>query len=286
VSWSGIRDATKAGYVCVQRKPGGKSIAGEEDCLYLNIYRPALRESGLLPALLYFHGGGNQYGAGSDYDSSAIASKGIVVVTINYRLVAFGFLALPSLDAESGEPSSGNFGLMDQQAAMRWVHENIRGFGGNPDEVTVGGESAGGIDISAHLTSPGVADLFDRAFMWSSYCPSVSHDEAILRSTPVAAALGCSDSATAAACLRLKSAEDVFNAAAESLRPEGGTGFEASPNFGDSLILLQPSVALTSGHWNRAPVLLGSNHDEAGLPLAAELLFAKERLLLASVKSV
>src|SRR5581483_2490737 len=159
VSWMGIRDATKPGCRCVQAKqdksnPGRKSVAGNEDCLYLNIYRPALRRSGALPVLLYIHGGSNQSGSGSDYDASAMAMKGIVVVTINYRLGAFGFLALPSLDAESGEPSSGNFGFMDQQAAIRWVHRNILGFGGDPAEVAVGGESAGGVDLCAQMTSP------------------------------------------------------------------------------------------------------------------------------------
>ncbi len=269
VTWSGVRAAMKPGGVCVQRKPGAKAMAGQEDCLYLNVYRPSRRDSGLLPVLVYIHGGSNQYGAGSDYDPSAMVAAGIIVVTINYRLGAFGFLALPSFDTETGEPSSGNFGFMDQQAALRWVHENIRGFGGNPDQVTLGGESAGGIDICAHLTSRGVEGLFEQVFLWSSYCPSVSHDEAIQRSAPVATALGCAD----AICLRTKSAGDVFDAASKSK-------FKASPNFGNSLLPVQPSIALSSGHWNRVPLLLGSNHDEAGLPLAAELLFAREHLPL------
>ena len=150
--WSGIRDATAMGNQCTQLqnagKGGGQIVAGSEDCLYLNVYRPAgARPRQLLPVLVFVHGGLNHRDSGNDYDPSEMVAKtGIIVVTLNYRLNVFGFLALPSLDSEAGDPSSGNFGLLDQQAAMRWVHENILGFGGNPANVTIEGESAGGID--------------------------------------------------------------------------------------------------------------------------------------------
>src|SRR4029077_14972398 len=142
--WSGVRDAIRMGSECTQ--PLGKSMNGSEDCLYMNIYRPAGARSGdLLPVMIFIHGGSNQQGTGNTYHPDQWVPKtGIIVVTINYRLNVFGYLALPSLDAEAGEPSSGNFGLMDQQAAMRWVHSNIDVFGGDPANVTIGGESAGG----------------------------------------------------------------------------------------------------------------------------------------------
>ena len=167
-SWSGVRDAVRAGRQCVQ------SSGGDEDCLYLNVYRPfGTTRDQKLPVLIFIHGGGNQQGSGDLYDpSNLVAQTGTIVVTINYRLNVFGFLALPSLDAEAGEPSSGNFGLMDQQAAMRWVQINVHAFGGDPLNVTIGGESAGGIDICAHLVSPPADGLFHGAILESMYCPT------------------------------------------------------------------------------------------------------------------
>ncbi|MBV8732999.1 MAG: carboxylesterase family protein [Acidobacteriia bacterium] len=257
--WQGVRDAIQQGSQCVQANGDGS-----EDCLYLNIYRPAGTEHGdSLPAIFFIHGGGNQQGSGNDYDPSDwVANTRIIVVTINYRLNVFGFLALPALDAEAGEPASGNYGLMDQQAAMRWVSANIRAFGGDPGNVTVQGESAGGIDICANLVSPPAAGLFKRAIMESMYCPTATHDQEIQTSAPVPAALGCTDTQTAASCLRGKSAADLL-AAAGHLSMAGEPGFMPSPNFGNSLLPLQAKDALTSGQWNSSDILIGSNHDEA-----------------------
>lgn len=274
--WTGVLDATKFGSPCVQAGPaiGGQAIVGSEDCLYLNVYRPAAaRPRDLLPVLMFIHGGSNQKGAGSDYDPSQMVAKtGIIVVTINYRLNVFGFLAHPSLDAEAGEPSSGNFGLLDQQAAMRWVRANILGFGGNPLNVTLDGESAGGIDICANLVSPQAAGLFNRAILESMYCPNATHDEALQVSAPVTTALGCAD----LACMRAAAAADIFNAAGNlSGEPGGGNGFNASPNYGSSVLPMDPSRALSAGQWNWSSILIGSNHDEAAFWIAPALLAAK-----------
>jgi para-nitrobenzyl esterase len=210
--WHGIRDATRMGSECTQLEnaKGGQVVAGSEDCLYLNVYRPAnWRFRQLLPVLVFIHGGLNHRGSGNDYDPSEMVAKtGIVVVTINYRLNVFGFLALPSLDNETGDPSSGNYGLLDQQAALRWVHENIRGFSGDPTNVTIGGESAGAIDICANLAAPGAAGMFTKAIMESTYCPAAPHDEALATSAPVATAAGCPDAQSAASCLRGKTAAE------------------------------------------------------------------------------
>jgi para-nitrobenzyl esterase len=258
-SWSGVRDAVRAGSQCVQ------SSGGDEDCLYLNVYRPAgTTRSQKLPVLIFIHGGGNQQGSGDLYDPSELVVKTqIIVVTINYRLNVFGFMALPSLDAEAGEPSSGNFGLMDQQAAMRWVQGNIHGFGGDPLNVAIGGESAGGIDICANLVSPTAAGLFHGAILESMYCPSASHAASIQASVPVAIALGCTDPQTAASCLRGKSEADVFAANQFYVLPGAGLGISASPNYGSSVLPLRPSDALAMGQWNPSSILIGSNHDEA-----------------------
>lgn len=275
--WAGVREATKLGSQCIQPVMWGarsQTIAGSEDCLYLNIYRPAQPASSPLPVLIFIHGGSNQKGSGNDYDPSEMVRKtGNLVVTINYRLNVFGFLALPSLDAELGDPSSGNYGVMDQQAAMQWVKTNIRAFGGSPMNVTIEGESAGGIDVCANLVSPSAAGLFTRAILESMYCPTASHDEAIKVSQTVVGALGCTDSQTAAACLRSKAPVDVLNATKPlSFAPGGGQGFNASPNFGGKLLPRLPEDAFHSGQRNTSSILIGSNHDEAALFVVAGLL--------------
>jgi para-nitrobenzyl esterase len=282
--WSGIRDATALRSECTQlvRTKGAQVVTGSEDCLYLNVYRPAAARLGRsLPVVIFIHGGLNHHESGNDYDPSAMAAKsGIIVVTINYRLNVFGFLALPSLDREAGGPSSGNYGLLDQQAAMRWVHENVGGFGGGPHNVTMQGESAGAIDACANLTSPAAAGLFSRVIMESVYCPAAPHDEALETSAPVATAAGCPDQQSAAACLRVKTAAAVLQAAVplnpivggDTTIPGKGSGFNASPNFGNTVLPLKPSEALASGRWNSSSVLLGSNHDEAALFVAPAMI--------------
>jgi len=282
--WSGIRDATALGNECMQLKnaKGGQVVVGSEDCLYLNVYRPAnARPKQLIPVLVFIHGGLNHRDSGNDYDPSEMVAKtGVIVVTTNYRLNVFGFLALPSLDSEMGDPSSGNFGLLDQQAAMRWVHENILGFGGDPTNVTIEGESSGGIDLCANLASPKAAGLFNKVIMESMYCPAAPHEEALATSAPVAVTAGCTDVQSAASCLRAKAAADVLQAAVplnpivggDTAIPGKGAGFNASPNFGNQVLPLKPSDALTSGYWNWSTVLLGSNHDEAALFVAPAMI--------------
>jgi para-nitrobenzyl esterase len=270
-SWSGVRDAIREGSECTQ-SGGGSSVVGSEDCLFLNIYRPAGTKPGdSLPAIIFIHGGSNQQGTGNTYHPTEwVRTTQIIVVTINYRVNVFGYLALPSLDAEVGEPSSGNFGLMDQQASMRWVKANIQAFGGDSANITIGGESAGGIDVCANLVSPPAAGLFNKAFMESMYCPTTSHDQAIQTSAPVAAALGCTDTETAASCMRNVPAANVLKAAGH-LSMVGEAGFNASPNFGSSLLPLQVPDALNSGQWNQSAILIGSNHDDASPFVSAAL---------------
>jgi para-nitrobenzyl esterase len=265
--WSELRDAIQKGSQCIQ--PNGD---GSEDCLYLNIYRPAGAKAGQsLPVILFIHGGGNQQGSGNDFNPTDwVAGSGIVVVTINYRVNLFGFLSLPALDAEAGEPSSGNFGLMDQQAAMRWVKANIHAFGGDELHITLQGESAGGVDICANLISPPAAGLFARAIMESMYCPSETHAAALQAAVPIVTSLGCTDIPSAAVCMRGKSPTDLL-AAAGHLSQAGEPGFPAAPNFGNSLLPLQASDALGSGQWNQSDILIGSNRDDASPFVSASL---------------
>jgi para-nitrobenzyl esterase len=164
-NWTGTRDAKTFGDRPMQERLWDdliyRSQKISEDCLYLNVWAPADAQEGKLPVLFYIHGGGFSAGDGSElrYDGASMAQKGMVVVTINYRLNVFGFLAHSELDAESTSGSSGNYGLLDQVAALKWVKNNIDAFGGNPEQITIAGESAGSISVSSLMASPLSRDL-------------------------------------------------------------------------------------------------------------------------------
>ena len=181
VPWAGMRDATRPGSACAQSSAGlnnfvaplaraygaryeGEPVRSSEDCLYLDVWLPAWPPSKPLPVMVWLHGGANTAGSGSQsaYDGRALVSHGVVLVTINYRLGVFGFFSHPQLTAESPHHSSGNYGLLDQLAALEWVHKNIARFGGDPDNVTLFGESAGAIDAGLLITSPLSTGLFRR----------------------------------------------------------------------------------------------------------------------------
>lgn len=168
-AWTGMRKADHFGPRCMQRglypDMVFRSDGMSEDCLYLNVWTPAHSAHEKLPVLVYFYGGGFNGGDGSEprYDGASLAQRGIVTVTVNYRLDVFGFLALPALAAESPEHATGNYGLLDQNAALRWVQRNIAAFGGDPGQVTIGGESAGSMSVSAHMASPLSKGLMQRA---------------------------------------------------------------------------------------------------------------------------
>ena len=219
--WSGVRDATAPASPCPQLPltllpDGGPVLPGDsnrtgstsEDCLYLNVWTPARTGGRSRPVLVWLHGGGNTYGAGSDYNGAALAARGVVVVTVNYRLGALGFLAHPALSDESAEHASGDYGLMDQQAALRWVRRNIGAFGGDRNRVTLGGQSAGSVDTCLHITSPTAKGLFHRAVQQSGSCVA---DDALTPLTlaaaekkgqSFAASVGCADPSRVPACLR------------------------------------------------------------------------------------
>ena len=158
-AWIGVRDATAFGARCMQN---GKNVS--EDCLYLNVWTPEWPAKSRKPVMLWIHGGGNFAGSSSEgiFDGHKLAKRGIVLVSANYRLGVFGFFAYPELTAESPHHASGNYGLMDQVAALKWVHENIAKFGGDPRNVTIFGESAGSLDINVLMTSPLAKGLFAR----------------------------------------------------------------------------------------------------------------------------
>ncbi|TWJ00905.1 para-nitrobenzyl esterase [Mucilaginibacter frigoritolerans] len=168
-NWTGVRKADHFGHMAMQKHVFSDMIfrgdTTSEDCLYLNVWVPAKQSAKKLPVLVYFYGGGFVAGDGSEtrYDGESMAQKGIIAITVNYRLGIFGFFSHPELTKESAHHSSGNYGLLDQNAALRWVQANITTFGGDPKLVTIAGESAGSISVSAQMASPLSKDLINGA---------------------------------------------------------------------------------------------------------------------------
>jgi para-nitrobenzyl esterase len=268
--WEGVRDATKYGPRCVQdivNDPDfGRSVS--EDCLSLNVWTPKTAASKNLPVMVWIHGGAFVNGSADIYDARWLAARGdIIVVTVNYRLGAFGFLAHPAL-AENGDV--GNYGLLDQQAALRWVHDNIGKFGGDPGKVTIAGESAGGMSVCDHLVAPGSAGLFRSAIIQSGPCEAQADRQTGERvSTDYARTLGCADPATAAQCLRaLPAVRLVEPPRYFHLGPDLLTG----PITGTPSLPVAPPVAIAGGKAARVPVLVGTNHDEFTLFAATHFL--------------
>lgn len=287
--WSGVRDATTAGSVCAQTIPFLNSQAGSEDCLFLNVHAPTPAPTSPLPVMVWIHGGAFTSGDGLQFggtDGSDIVRRaGVVVVSLNYRLGELGFLAHPQLSRGYSGDAAGNFGLQDQIAALKWVQRNIAAFGGDPHNVTIFGESAGGWSVCLHLVSPLSSGLFQRAIVQSGLCttPLSSLGAAEQQGLRLATKIGCGDSYAQLDCMRSKSADEVRSA----LPPDPLFAFSEgefgswSPIVDGTVITAQPADSLASGNFNRVPLLIGSNRDEgtlfvalshdlAGRPLTAE----------------
>lgn len=257
--WSGVRDATRPASACPQpagEVPGGST---DEDCLHLNVTTPdGARPARPRPVIVWLHGGGFTTGAGSSYDAHRMATRGdVVVVTVNYRLGALGFLA------HSGLPGSGTFGLADQQAALRWVRAEIGAFGGDAHNVTLAGESAGGYSVCAQLASPAAAGLFGRAIIESGPCTgrpdlpfapsSVPLSTARAAGADLAAKVGCGSARDVLACLRR--VDDVSRLLAAQ-------DVDQHPAYNTPLLPEDPAAAIAAGRFHRVPVLIGNNRDE------------------------
>jgi para-nitrobenzyl esterase len=257
--WSGERDATTFAPHCAQPASPFGLASSSEDCLYLNVFAPTGRKHGDdgLPVMVWIHGGGWLVGESDDYDPTKLVADGTVVVTINYRLGALGFLAHPALADRPGG-SSGAYGLMDQQAALRWVKRNIRTFGGDPRKVTIAGESAGGLSVLAHVASPGSHGLFAGAIVQSgAFLTQTPLDTAETAGEAFAAKAGCASQT--AACLRGLPVSVIQANDIASL-----SGY--TPGVVDGEVLKQSiGTALASGQFNRVPIINGTNHDEARL---------------------
>lgn len=275
--WTGVRQATEFGSYCVQGRIFDDMVfhgKPSEDCLYLNLWTPAKSAGEKRPVMVWIHGGGFNAGASDEprHEGTPLARKGVVVVTINYRLGVFGFLAHPELTAESGRKASGNYGLMDQLAALQWVHENVAAFGGDPGNVTIFGESAGSFAVSALVASPLARGLVHKAigesgaFFGRNALPTVSLAESEKKGTDFGASIG----AGSLAALRGKTADEVL-AAALKVQP----WFE--PTVDGYVLPKSPEAIYAAGEQLKVPLLAGWNADEirAGVALGPQRPTAK-----------
>lgn len=276
--WPGTREARALPNACPQVVPVVNLPRGEEDCLYLNVHAPDLLPDNPLPVMVWIHGGAFTSGEGvqvnSGTDGNLLAQRtGVVVVTINYRLGPLGFLAHREMTAEDpNHPSSGNFGLEDQIAALRWVRDNIAAFGGDPGNVTIFGQSAGGWSVCSHLVSPLSAGLFQRALIESGPCtqPFPSLSAAEKQGDFFSERLGCSEAPDELACMRSKSTDQVLQA----LPPDPDFAFSPGqwgvyyPTIDEYVLEREFSESVAAGTFNRVPVALGANIDEGTLFIA------------------
>jgi para-nitrobenzyl esterase len=282
--WEGVRDAIAVGVQCPQTF-SITGAGGDEDCLFVNVWTPAGPGAAGLPVMVWLHGGAFVFGSGGDkyYNGRFLAETyGVVIVTVNYRLGPLGFLAHPAFAAEDpAYPSSGNYGLDDQLAALRWVQRNIARLGGDPGRVLLFGESAGGFSTCVHYVSPRSEGLFARALVESGLCASTvlepTRAEAEAAGIAVAQKLGCpATGPEAAACLRGQSADALLAATAlpeAAQQPPGGPFYiggnssllSAVPNV-DGFVLRQTlREAFATGGFAPRPLVVGTNRDEGTL---------------------
>lgn len=258
-NWSDIRIADHFGNQAMQKRIYSdmifRSSGVSEDCLYLNVWTPARSAKEKLPVLVYFYGGGFMAGDGSEYryDGESLATKGIVTVTVNYRLGIFGFLAHPELTQESPHHASGNYGLLDQHAALEWVKKNIAAFGGDPDKVTIGGESAGSMSVSVQVASPLSKGLFRGAIAESGAC--------FANLQPAALAVAEQNGVNFLKHINAASIADLRKIPADSLL-KIASGGRFSVDLDGYLLPSPPDEIFANGNEMHVPLLVGWNSAE------------------------
>lgn len=283
-AWPGVRDATKFGSACTQSTSGldhflaplaaaygapyeTEAVSSSEDCLYLNVWVPEWASRGALPVMVWLHGGSNVVGSGSQsaYDGSALAAHGVIVVTINYRLGVMGFFSHPDLTAESPHHSSGNYGLLDQIAALQWVKDNIAQFGGNPANVTVFGESAGAVDIGTLMASPLSKGLFQRAISESGPAFGVAPARTLAQGEAVGKLVGSAaqgQSSSPLAALRQMPAAQVIQLTGQVLQAHF-PGMDTGSAVVDGWVLPRiPAKTYAAGSAQHVDLMIGINGRE------------------------
>jgi para-nitrobenzyl esterase len=268
--WRKTLDATEFEKTCLQTNTFGvfAAVSDKEDCLYLNVFAPNSdkghghgrghdHKRKLKPVMVWIHGGGLFDGSSSEYDGSKLARDGdVVFVSMNYRLNIMGFISHPALDTESDAHT--NYGIMDMQAALRWVQRNISKFGGNPDNVTIFGESAGGTAVLFNMISPTAKGLFHRAIVHSpAYAANqATYAAGVVRGQEFAAAVGCGSDASpaTATCLRAVPIETII--------ASGFPGRGPVRALDGKILTTNMGEAFTTGSFNKVPVIIGNNRDE------------------------
>jgi len=282
--WRGVRDASRLANDCMQRSTSvfaKGTVSPSEDCLYLNIFRPAAETAAPLPVMVYIHGGGFTQGGSSPvvYQGDGLAKQGVLVVTLNYRLGRFGFFAHPALAAEQPGDLKGNYAFMDQIAALRWVKDNIAAFGGDPDNVTIFGQSAGGMSVNVMLVSPLAKGLFHKAILQSSPSRLLTSRKIDEDSTETpslanvgrafAAAKGIVDGDPhAAAKLRALPADAMLDLTEGLLQSAGARANWGGPAVDGALMPPADGDYSRSVELAKVPVIVGSNSDDAIAPTA------------------
>jgi len=288
-AWGGLKEASTWGHRCMQSgimemtnydPSGGMS----EDCLYLNIWRP--NKPGKFPVMFWIHGGGYTGGTGNTqmYWGDRLSANGdVVVVTFNYRLNVFGFLTLPALRSEDPNQSVGNYGSLDQAAALNWVNDNIANFGGDPDNITIFGESAGGHSVFSLIASPLAKGLFQKAIVESGGVDlSAPLEKGYEQGKGIAKSMGCSPENLS--CLRKLPAKKLLKAFGSAILTRA-----FGPHSDGYFLPGSPREMIASGQFNRTPILAGSNKDEMSMMVISnrELYRAKpgqyEKYLQASL---
>jgi para-nitrobenzyl esterase len=278
--WPAVRSATVAAAPCLQADFGWNSAdaaRSNEDCLYLDIRTPNVRPRQPLPVMVWIHGGSNRAGSGRGTVDSSITRRGVVLVSVQYRLGVFGFLSHPALTRESHGHAAGNFGLLDQIAALQWVQRNIGAFGGNPHNVTVFGHSAGAEDVGLLLVSPLARGLFSKAIEQSGSPQfglpprTLAQNEDIgLQLTRI---IGIGDDAAGLSALRKRDAHEILAAGerlqSPSLRDQSYLWLQIAVDGG--VLPMAPSNLLAAGHSNPVALIIGSNTRELSIPGGDEL---------------
>jgi para-nitrobenzyl esterase len=284
--WTGVRKAAEFGAHCLQGPIYGDMTfndpGGSEDCLSLNVWTPAKNSEAKLPVMVWIHGGGFVAGATSEgrQDGEQLARQGVVVVSMNYRLGIFGFLVHPDLAKESGRNSAGNYGLLDQVAALAWVHQNIAAFGGDPANVTIFGESAGSFSVSAQMASPLAKGLFERAIGESGAAFSSSglaFDPLAVREEKDSKLTSSTFGVQTIAELRALPAQKLLDAFGKP----GPNAFAFGPDVDGYFLPEAVPAIFAAGKQNDVPLLAGWNHDEGSF----EVVFNPQKPTVDSMKA-